>query len=95
MNVSQNRKNKGEKIHVLMEKLLTPIARTLPVERSFSISAQASLKFTLSVVLKVPSGFLGTPPPSALDSGVSWIILERKNNFRKTTLVRKSLWPVD
>jgi len=44
-------KEKGNKTHVLMEKLLTPIARTFPVSRSFSISAQASLKLTLSVVL--------------------------------------------
>ena len=71
MNVRENQDNKGNKTHVLMEKLLTPIARTLPVSRSFSISAQASLKLTLFVVLKVPSGFLGTVPPSVLDSGVS------------------------
>ena len=51
MSVDKNRKNKGSKTYVLMEKLLTPIARTLPVSRSFSISAQASLKLTLSVVL--------------------------------------------
>ena len=51
MSVDKNRKNKGSKTYVLMEKLLTPIARTLPVSRSFSMSAQASLKLTLSVVL--------------------------------------------
>jgi len=51
MNVGENRKKNGNKTHVLMEKLLTPIARTFPVLRSFSISAQASLKLTLSVVL--------------------------------------------
>ena len=44
-------KVKGNKTYVLIEKLLTPIARTFPVSRSFSISAQASLKLTLSVVL--------------------------------------------
>ena len=44
-------KEEGNETHVLMEKLLTPIARTFPVSRSFSIAAQASLKLTLSVVL--------------------------------------------
>ena len=87
-------KEKGNKTYVLMEKLLTPIARTFPVSRSFSISAQASLKLTLSVVLKDPSGFLGRAFP-VLDGTVSWIILEGRNNLKKVTLVRKGLWPVD
>jgi hypothetical protein len=84
VNVGENRKNKGNKAHVLMEKLLTPIARTFPVSRSFSISAQASLKLTLSVVLTEPSGFLGNGFPSALRRTVSRaLIYEGRKGLRK------------
>ena len=101
----ESKRKKGNKTHVLMKKLLTPIARTFPVSRSFSISAQASLKLTLSAVLKDPSGFLGRAFP-VLDGRVSQIInmpcrfsisraeriCERKG---RDTFVRKGLWPVD
>ena len=86
-----------------MEKLLTPIARTLPVSRSFSISAQAWLKLTLSVVLKEPSGFRGRGFPSNVGSrsqlnsrtvyeGRKKVVGGREKN--EDTFVSYGLWPV-
>ena len=86
MNVGENRKKIGNKTHVLMEKLLTPIARTLPVSRSFSISAQASLKLTLSVVLTEPSGFLGSGFPSALNRSQSSVGSRGQKGREKKTV---------
>lgn len=45
--------------YVLIEKLLTPIARALPLASIFSTSTHVSLNVTESVTNKSPASFLG------------------------------------
>ena len=52
--------------YFLIEKLLTPIARTFLVSSNFSTSAQVSTNVGESATFGVPSGFVGKLTPSAI-----------------------------
>lgn len=56
----------NRRAYFLIEKLLTPIARTFPVSSNFSTSAQVSTNVGESTTFGVPSGFVGKLTPSEI-----------------------------
>ena len=62
-NISKKAHKSSKKTNFLMEKLLTPIALTLPVSRSFSISAHDCLKVMSSVTVYAAFGSIGSSLP--------------------------------